>query len=636
MSNSSELLTKVLSQKRYQISSAPVERSLTPKSASPTLVEEENMIEDSNPELDDDSPKDIEDSYKSVAMTAVTQRELMRQSDIICALQREYNRGYSDIKQKEQQLAQLQITYDGLRKQEDGFEGISGQKNAGQIFIEKAREEVKKMNLLRKGREHKEAVYRHMLHRLREQQLHERNVMFELRRKLEDAQKACKIHQDAALTAKNERYVAERNVEELLAKLTEERAMQKKTLSERKNLVQDKESMIHVREEQERRRQEILAASSGDLNNEQEEELVKTHATVKLRAQMMKTKLQQRANLVAKYEKAFSKIHHATGLRNANELIDKYLQQESKAKELKDAILEGEQTLEERKAQVLRMKQDIEEIRFSGLGHFNKQRKDLDQQEDKNNEMAEGLKTSGEELQMLNHVMRKVLHGVRHLHHLLNEIREPDGMQNINGPITDQNVEDCLQLIEAKGKLMLDRLDIGGASSIEEYIISKKKRTIEQPLVFVEAGDHVTKLKLKEAAIEASYNTSEDNEIELNEVDHIASSRKGMKKTTNRALQMAHRERKKLQRKSQAMAYSPHDVDSLVRSHINKAVFLPSAEETLEEMSSSPDVEEVKRETERVVEKKDGKRRSTKVTKRGRKVKGAPSKQSSPRRARRT
>ena len=378
--------------------------------------------------------------------------------------------------------------------------------------------------------------------------------------------------------------------------------------------------MIYVREEQERRRQEILAASSGDLNAQQEDDLVKTHATVKMRAQLMKTKLQQRAQLVDKYEKAFKKIHHATGLRDANELIDKYLNQDQKKQELDNAIREGEKTLEAKKEQVKGMHHEIEEIRFSGLGHFNKQRKDLDLQEDKNNFTESELENSEDAVHTLTDILRKSVLGITHLYRLLDEIREPENMQPISGSVGEDNAVDALHLIEAKGKMMLDRLDIEGAKTIEEYIILKKKKTFERPLIFVEAGDHASKLAKREAEIESQFNTLEDSEIESNEVDHISSARSKMKTTTNKALEVAQKQRKRLLRKSQANAYSNDEMDKLVKSHIKKAVFMPSVDEreSIETPSFHPDEG---REEKQKVDKKErkNKKRATVIKKRQKK-----------------
>ena len=411
----------------------------------------------------------------SAKMSLVKQRELARQRKQITGLQKVYNEQFSQIKEQEEEIEELKSRLQGLENQQAAFVGDLKVKTEGQIFIEQAQVDVVKMDTERKMFLKRQDVLRHMLTRLKLDELTHRNKMVELQAQYDERLRYAKQLQLISRDLLNGKDVAEKRLKAIERACKKEHRLREVRLKERLQLVDETQDVLQIRQEGQKRQMEILAAAQGDLDVEKEEELLGKHTTLKMKNIQAKGKLDSTSTKIAEFENAFAQIREATGINDVNELVEKYGAQDRKKFELTQMIDEGLQEIGQLRDRERAMLDEVEEIRFSGLGHLNKQRQELDDQEEVVGLKAQELEDIAKRNRFLQDAIQDSVTGVQHLCKRLEDIKEPEGYTRITDVIRE-NVIEAIQLCGAKGVSLREKIQLDKGMTISEFLAEEVLR----------------------------------------------------------------------------------------------------------------------------------------------------------------
>ena len=226
-----------------------------------------------------------------------------------------------------------------------------------------------------------------------------------------------------------------------LVRYEEERRRRDYDLRARHSVVQLRKQMVEKIEKREKMRAEIIAQEAGDLGDEGELALRKAMAVNMFSAAgVSKERLVQRSKIDI-FEAAFLKIKEATGVSDANEVIQKIISQEGTTENLMVLTKENQAKIEALNAKKSALKVRVEETKYSfpGGGH---RRKMVDEQEEQLTASTARLERCRLKNERLAKVLISAKGAVKHIQDKIEGLREEVGDQRIE--LTDDTVVSVL------------------------------------------------------------------------------------------------------------------------------------------------------------------------------------------------
>merc|ERR1719253_2227165 len=227
----------------------------------------------------------------------------------------------------------------------------------------------------------------------------------------------------------------------------EERNQRDKEVQEKKALVQQRVEMNQRLEQRER-----MLRQQQDLDRAGERQNKEISAATDMNSGIANDMLQEEKLKIADYEEAFHRIKEATGVKEPNEIIQKFLTQEDTYKNLTSLTRENQtkidQLLEERR----KLRLQVDELKFSSGGNVGR-RQVIDDFESHLSEASEKFERNRSKFERMAKMLINMKAGIGHLNEKLGVITLEGG--EAPSEMSDETVEEVLQQCELKlSKLM--------------------------------------------------------------------------------------------------------------------------------------------------------------------------------------
>lgn len=324
-------------------------------------------------------------------------------------------RRYNELKiladKKAEQLKQLQDDLAELEVENTALGKISAKQTPESLRIEALDAEIEAINSEMEEKEFQHRQLLHMSERLRKNQL-----MFDAHIKsMEDALKAGRKELNDVTgylrqleIAKDEAMIEMKRTQ---AKLAGDRRARERELAERQAEVTAARKMDEWRQQREMIRQEMAAEMRGDLSADQEARLTAALAEKEAANEALKLASKERADRAAALEEAFMAIKQATGVSTVEEMVDKFLNQDSTQQALEADQVDAEAKLAKVKKAKEAAATAFASMKASGLGGVELNRDMYIKLEEEIAETKAQLKVSKASSERLQHVLVAVRQG---------------------------------------------------------------------------------------------------------------------------------------------------------------------------------------------------------------------------------
>jgi len=266
-----------------------------------------------------------------------------------------------------------------------------------------------------------------------------------LQAKEQDYEELLLMSHDAA----HARDAAKAELTNLQSMIQAERKAREKELTERQNAMKARRELNERMEERERIRREILREASGEADED---------AEAALRAKVLANAASSGANasvvqseraVVGAYEAAFRRIRESTGVSDVNEVIQKFLTQESTRSNLARLTKEAQSRLDSLGNERSATKTAVDEMKYAGgLGPGSRQ--EIEGAERKHQDIAAAFERVKARHARTTKAFVDVRVGIEHMIDKLEPVRldRLDGTGNV--ALSDETIVEVMQQCEAK------------------------------------------------------------------------------------------------------------------------------------------------------------------------------------------
>jgi len=182
-------------------------------------------------------------------------------------------------------------------------------------------------------------------------------------------------------------------------------------LNERQQEAGNAKRMEQWRDEREKQRQELAAELLGDLSKEEEMALLEQLKTREMQTQELIKQNKERAHKAMTLEEAFLQIRQATGVSTLEEMVEKFMGQESNKNALQEEKEEAEARLQRAKEKKAVVLQQFAEMKATGIGSTELNREVYDKLDEEILQMKAELKVAMAASERLNEVLVAVRQG---------------------------------------------------------------------------------------------------------------------------------------------------------------------------------------------------------------------------------
>lgn len=221
----------------------------------------------------------------------------------------------------------------------------------------------------------------------------------------------------------------------------EERNQRDKEVQEKKALVEQRVAMNKRLEQREK-----MLKQQQEMDKAGERHLKEASATSDLAAGLSSDFAQEERQKLMDYEEAFHAIKEATGVKDVNEVIQKFLTQEDTQKNLTSLTRENQATIDRLTEERKKLRFQVEELKFSNGGGGGR-RQAIDDFESHLAEATEKFERNRSKFERMAKMLIDMKAGINHLCEKLVPIKL-DGEAAIE--MSDETVEEVLQQCELK------------------------------------------------------------------------------------------------------------------------------------------------------------------------------------------
>eukprot|EP00929_Paragymnodinium_shiwhaense_P114596 TRINITY_DN83034_c0_g1_i1.p1 TRINITY_DN83034_c0_g1~~TRINITY_DN83034_c0_g1_i1.p1 ORF type:complete len:529 (+),score=251.54 TRINITY_DN83034_c0_g1_i1:108-1694(+) len=262
----------------------------------------------------------------------------------------------------------------------------------------------------------------------------------------------------------------------------EERNQRDKEVQEKKTLVQRRVDMNHRLEQREK-----MLKKQAELEKQGEKQARDLTATKGETTGMSNDHAAEEEQKLMSYERAFTQIKEATGVIDANEVIQKFLTQEDTRKNLLNLTKENQATIETLTEERRRLRLQVDDLKFSSGGSVGR-RQQIDDFEKHLAEATEKFERNRMKYERMAKMLIDMKSGIGHLSEKLGTVKLGD-----EPPIemNDDTVEDVLQQYGLKiSKLMSKVGHVEEQGELDDGSYEEKLLRLSQSDVRVKLVDH--------------------------------------------------------------------------------------------------------------------------------------------------
>jgi len=228
----------------------------------------------------------------------------------------------------------------------------------------------------------------------------------------------------------------------------EERNQRDKEVQEKKALVEQRVQMNKRLEQREK-----MLKQQADTENAGTTQLKEMSATSDLTAGISNDYANEERQKIADYDEALNAIKEATGVSDANEVIQKFLTQEDTLKNLQALTKDNQATIDKHTEERRKLRLSVEDLKFSSGGNVAK-RQAIDDFESHLSEASEKFDRNKTKFERMAKILIDMKAGIDNLGEKLGPIKL-DGEAQIE--MSDETVEECLQQCELKISKLLSQ-----------------------------------------------------------------------------------------------------------------------------------------------------------------------------------
>jgi len=297
-------------------------------------------------------------------------------------------------------------------------------------------------------------TYEGILHRLKEERVgfdHQlENLEKQLEAKKKDYEELLLLSHDA-LHAKE---MAQAELHRFEQAVMEERNQRDREVMEKKLLVQQRIEMNHRLE---RKEKETISLHNNVPNTVvPNDNILPEQPKITHSASDETLKIQQRLN---EYEEAYSKLKEVTGVSDVNEIIQKFISQEITFTNLTKLTREQERNIEALNEEHEKLKSQLDELKFSTAALTNGRHSASVDAESLVAESMSKLEKNRTRYEKLAKVLIDVNSGVGHLYDKLSWIKLEDQQSSEVLVLTDETLEEVLNVCELKVTKLMHYVD---------------------------------------------------------------------------------------------------------------------------------------------------------------------------------
>ena len=243
------------------------------------------------------------------------------------------------------------------------------------------------------------------------------------------------------------------------------------------------------------------------------------------------------------YEEAFRRIKEATGVKDVNEIIQKFSTQEETLENLENLRKEHQNKLETLNEKKASLKKRVEGFKYHNKGEV-ESRKQLEELEEKFAKIMKKYQKSKAKYQKIVSIIQDAKAGIEHIAEMLESVKI-DGQANI--PVTDENLVEAL--IQNRRKVEKIYIQVKGSEVFnllekDAVILAKPSDTAQRAAALLQAIYSVPELSASSGQLEKGnvYNCRvrtqkkeedySDEDIEDNLDSEITTRDKGIKENT--------------------------------------------------------------------------------------------------------
>jgi len=228
----------------------------------------------------------------------------------------------------------------------------------------------------------------------------------------------------------------------------EERNQRDKEVQEKKALVEQRVQMNKRLEQREK-----MLKQQTETENAGTTQLKEMSATSDLTAGISNDYANEERQKIADYDEALNAIKEATGVSDANEVIQKFLTQEDTLKNLQALTKDNQATIDKHTEERRKLRLSVEDLKFSSGGNVAK-RQAIDDFESHLSEASEKFDRNKTKFERMAKILIDMKAGIDNLGEKLGPIKL-DGEAQIE--MSDETVEECLQQCELKISKLLSQ-----------------------------------------------------------------------------------------------------------------------------------------------------------------------------------
>jgi len=307
-------------------------------------------------------------------------------------------------------------------------------------------------------------TYEQIVKRLKEERIGFDNQLAALERQLRQKDKDLEELVLMSHEAQHSKDVAKGELVTLEKQLDEDRARRERELNDRRQLVQQKLDMSQKMEKREKMRKELQLEAAGDLSAEGEDNLKKSLYTSAFHHAVNESKLEEEQEKITTYEDAFRKIKDATGVSDVNEVIQKFLTQDTTRGNLRNMTKEAQSKIDQLNDERTQLKAKVEEIKYSGTGSLGS-RRIVDEFETQLSDANAKLERNRQKYERIARILIDVKAGIEHLSDKLESVK----IDAAPIPLTDETLVEVLLQAEQKLIKLVEAVNVEeeGAGDVE-------------------------------------------------------------------------------------------------------------------------------------------------------------------------
>ena len=334
-------------------------------------------------------------------------------------------------------------------------------------------------------------TYEGILSRLREERVgfdkQLRDLESQLESKKKDMDELVLLSHDAA----HAKEIAQAELHKFEQAVLEERNQRDREVMEKKLLVQQRLEMNHRMERMAQEAATIIPPKVSALAvtlTDQKSPKVSSFKSEETTEELVR--IQQ---LIADYEGAYTKLREITGVCDVNEIIQKFMSQQSTFDSLTRQTAEQQHRLDDLENEHKQLKTQLEEAKYSSTSITRRRRSAIENADSLVLDSEQRLDRARARFEKLASVLIDINTGVSHLHAKLSDVKiEPSVTQSVTAatPVTDETIEEILNVCEQKiSKLMTT---VEGHHAPETTILRSQDVRIRPPENLVDDTDFDT------------------------------------------------------------------------------------------------------------------------------------------------